>query len=381
MAVDFRLGDAFPARTFFAEQRLVFPHALRQVLRDINTPHRHAQLSDQAGKFREVMIEENLARHPHRVTGRLSRNEGIAVAVAVDPGAEFNELGQFGMTWLLGARVQSFHLFDAVFQFRIKPRQSVEQHHLEIVEAHVDLILHGRTIQAHFIGLPERGDLRQNLRFKFGGFRVRKRKLIEPLKTPGDAAALETNRVARDLGWMCGEHRRNANVAERVTDRLRGEAGRSHPLERAPERSFGKRARPVQMRRAPPPLAMVRLRQVGQLEINGKRFSQAVSIFDRKAANDLARLEHKLLRLRIVWGISGRRLAVLDQQPTQLLDCLEKLRSFLFDQHAPEQDAQRTDIPAERRFFRKIASGRAQLGQAFFRNSLAPQRIVSHALF
>ncbi len=49
--VDLDLGDALPARVFFAQRGLVNPHSLGQRFRDSNTPQRHAQLARPAASL------------------------------------------------------------------------------------------------------------------------------------------------------------------------------------------------------------------------------------------------------------------------------------------------------------------------------------------
>ena len=61
---------------------------------------------------------------------------------------------------------------------------------------------------------------------------------------------------------------------------------------------------------------------------------------------------------------TGRRLlAMLDQQPPQLLDHIEKRFAFLLDQHASQQNAQRADVAAQGEFFCGIGGVGRQLGE------------------
>jgi hypothetical protein len=63
-----------------------------------------------------------------------------------------------------------------------------------------------------------------------------------------------------------------------------------HSLQRAPERTFQRRLLGVQFGGAPASFAVCGLGQIGEFEVNGEGFGNAVSFFNREARDNLARL-------------------------------------------------------------------------------------------
>jgi hypothetical protein len=72
---------------------------------------------------------------------------------------------------------------------------------------------------------------------------------------------------------------------------------------------------------------------------------------------------------------------MLDQQVTQPFDGAKKSFAFLLDQHAAEQNAERTNVAAQRKFFSGIGSVCRQLGQPSGLSAFAPQGMVGHGIF
>ena len=153
----------------------------------------------------------------------LGGDEGIAVAVAADPGAEADELGQFGEGG-----------FDVVFggerggDFGVELGQRVEDGGLVVVEGHADLIAHGGTGLADLVGLPERGDFGDDVLLEPVEFGFGDGDAVELLKQVGDAAALEHDRAARDLSGVRGEDGRDADALEQGAGLVGADAGELH---------------------------------------------------------------------------------------------------------------------------------------------------------
>ncbi len=110
-------------------------------------------------------------------------------------------------------------------------------------------------------------------------------------------------------------------------------------------------------------LSMIGFRQIGQLEINRKRFSELVGIFDGKAGDDSAGLRHADRR-SLLCCLSGTGLAMLNEKTPEMLNHIQQRLAGLFHQHPAEQNSQRTNIAPERKFFGGVRSGGSQLGEA-----------------
>ncbi len=94
--------------------------------------------------------------------------------------------------------------------------QRVEDGGLVVVERHADLVAHGGAGVADVVGLPERGDLGDDIllqRFELG---IGDGDAVELLQQVGDAAALEHDDAARDLGRVRGEDGRDADAGEQL---------------------------------------------------------------------------------------------------------------------------------------------------------------------
>src|ERR1700721_3465554 len=91
------------------------------------------------------------------------------------------------------------------FDLREKARKRIEKHHGKVIEAHVNLVAHGWPIEADLVGLPERGDFREDQRFVFAGLRIGKWQEVETFEIRSDAAAFEADSMARDLVRARGE--------------------------------------------------------------------------------------------------------------------------------------------------------------------------------
>ena len=99
--------------------------------------------------------------HGERGARDARSDEGIAVAVAADPGTEGDEAGQIGEVGL-----------DAVLggkgggHLGVEHGEGVEDGGLVVVERHADLVAHGGTGHADVVGLPEGGDLGDDVLFE-----------------------------------------------------------------------------------------------------------------------------------------------------------------------------------------------------------------------
>ena len=69
----------------------------------------------------------------------------------------------------------------------------------------MNLVPDGGLVEADLVGLPERGDFSEDQRLVFARVGIGKRQLVQTLEISCNTAALQTNRVARDFGWVSGK--------------------------------------------------------------------------------------------------------------------------------------------------------------------------------
>ena len=76
-------------REYFSPSSLsYFRRRWRERVRHADAARRHAQIADQARGFGDVVVDDDVARLVDGVARGVGGDEGIAVAVAADPGAE-----------------------------------------------------------------------------------------------------------------------------------------------------------------------------------------------------------------------------------------------------------------------------------------------------
>ena len=170
-----------------------------------------------------VVGKDEGARHGESFAGDLGSDEGIAVAVAADPGAEAYELRELGESG-----------FDAVLigegagYFGVEDRQGVEDGGLVVVEGHADFVAHRGAGLADFVGLPEGGDLGDDVLLKGFELGVGDGDAVELLEEIGDAAALEHDDAAGDFGGVRGKDGRDADALEQGAGVGGGDSGLLH---------------------------------------------------------------------------------------------------------------------------------------------------------
>src|SRR4051794_18852063 len=114
---------------------------------------------------------------------------------------------------------------------------------------------------------------------------------------------------------MRGEDRNNPYCPQYSQCLLSIDPGGAHAFEGSAERAFQGGLLTVRFGGSPSPLAMVGLGQVGEVKINRKCLSDAVSFVDGQPRDDLARLFKQRI-LKIGCGaLSGRLFPVLNKDP------------------------------------------------------------------
>ena len=247
---------------------------------------------------------------------------GIAVLIASHPGAEAQRRRGAGQALaIVGEHV----------------RRDVEQRRLEEPQRVADLVDHPRAPGAHLVGLPEGGDLRDDLVLEAVPRRRGERGVVECLE---DAAELQLglqHRAARGLGGMRGDHELERDVA-----RAPGKLGRLHAAlgqlaERLGER-FPRDAL-LALVATPAAHAMPRLGDVGELEVEPERAQDSGRAL-------LSQCPHAGRQRRLI----GRRAGVpgLARKAPHALDVGQQILADLLDEHAPERVADQADVAPER---------------------------------
>ena len=167
-----------------------------------------------------VVREEEVARHGEGLARGGGRDEGIAVAVAADPGAEADELREFG-----DVGGEAVLVFERAGDFGVEDGQGIEEGGLVVVERHADLVANRGAGLADVVGLPEGGDLGDDVLLEGFELGVGDGDAVDLLEEVGDAAALEHDGAARDFGRVRGEDGRDADALEIGAGLLGGDAG------------------------------------------------------------------------------------------------------------------------------------------------------------
>ncbi len=333
-----------------------------------------------------VVGEQQAAGHGERFAGGFGRDEGIAVAVAADPGTEADQLGQ-----LHDGR------FDGVFggqgggDFGVEHGQRGEDGGLVIVERHADLVAHGGADVADVVGLPEGGDLGDDVLLEGFELLLGDGDAVELLEQVGDAAALEHDGAAGDLGGVRGEDRHDADALEQGAGLAGGDAGELHLAERAAQGSALGLGVGVELAGEAAALAVVGFGEVDELEVKGEGAGELIGggfaeRFDA-AQRVLERVGGQIARSFIclgagggarrcgagIGGRSGVHFAVGDGGLAQLFDGLEDGDAGLLAQDFAEQHAEGADVAAQRRFL-ELAGGRLQFRQALRPVGRRPER-------
>jgi hypothetical protein len=112
---------------------------------------------------------------------------------------------------------------------------------------------------------------------------------------------------------------------------------------------------------------VVRLGEVGQLEIDREGFGQPVRLGDVQAFDDILGAGHQVavfrrLTLPGVRRVFGARLAVFAGQAAQQFDAVKEFLPGLLPERLPEQLSERAHVAPQRKLLQRRVAAR-QLGQ------------------
>ncbi len=303
-----------------------------------------------------LVVEQQMAAGQlQRIARDFGRDEGIAVAVAADPRAEAQHLGQLERIDLeLVGRAKGRG------DFAIELGQRVEDGDVVVVEAHLDFVVNGGPARAHLVGLPEAGDLGENKFLEARHVLFGNGNAVERLEKLADAAALEHHGAARDLSGMRGEDRHDEHAAQPVQSLFRADAHAAHLAERAFERAALAAGLAAQAQSDAAALAVVGFGQIDELEVEGEGAGEQDGALDGQRVHQFKRgggVARGFFGAAASFGV-----AAADGALAQRFDLRKHLVAGLLAQHLAEQRAQRAHVAAQRRLF-QVAGLRFQFGQ------------------
>ena len=283
------------------------------------------------------------------------RDKGIAVAVAADPGAEAQHLGQF-----VRLDLQAVRGAQGLGDFAVEAGQRGEDGDVVVVEPHLDFVVDGGPARADFVGLPQAGDLGQHQLFQAREVLLGDGNAVERGQEFADAAALEHHGAARNLSGMRGKNRHDehalsqsmASSAPMPTRRISHSVPASEPRCRP--------AWPLKLQGDAAALAVVGFGQVDELEVEGEGAGEQDGALDGQRVDQLERGGGVAGGFFVV--AAGFGVAAADGALAQRFDVREEVVAGLLAQHFAQQHAQRAHVAAQGRFF-QIAGLGFELGQ------------------
>ena len=162
----------------------------------------------------QIGFQDQLGMHAHRQLGGLGLDEGIAVAVAADPGTEADETRHPDAA--AGAIVAPHRLL----QEAIDPGHGLEQRLAEEMQPAPDLVGHLRLVDAHLVGLPQDLDLGQDLLELVLQLLLVELEPVQILSGEEDAPEGLGDGPAARLGRMGGEHRQIDQMLQQALEVL-----------------------------------------------------------------------------------------------------------------------------------------------------------------
>jgi hypothetical protein len=286
----------------------------------------------------------------------LGGNEGISVAVAADPGAELEDLGQG--EWL---DVKTVGGVKGLGDLTVEAGESFKDGDVVVVEAHFDFVVDGGPAGADFVGLPEAGDLGEHEFLKAGEILRGHGNAVERGEEVADAAALEHDGAARDFSGVGGEYGDDEDAAEPVEGLFDTDADAAHCGEGSGEGAALAAGFSAETQGDAAALAMVGLSEIDELEVEGEGAGEQDGALDGERVDQLERTGGVARSFFAV--AAGLGVTAPDGSLAQRFDMGKEIIAGLFAQDFAEQSAQRAHIAAQGSFF-EVAGLRLELGEA-----------------
>ena len=311
--------------------------------RDRAQQQRHRQLGAELVHLGQVVAQRRLALARQRQLQRLGGHEGVAVAVAADPVAHAEEVGD------VAAR-------QRVLDLAVHLRDLAQEGRAVVGQRVLDLVRDGQLGVAQHARLPELGHAGGELLLVLGAL-ARGVQMVALVDQLGHGALGVEDGLALNLGRVRGQHRRDVGPRERAGDVVGADVGLGQALE-------GHRERPLlQM-----PLALVHLAaahmvailgDVGQVREVAEGADHADGLLDRQV------LEQAVERLA---GAGILLQAVGDRELADLLDQLVGGLAFLFADDVAEDAPEQADVLDQRSVLLGRIGGRPGLDDRGFRS-------------
>ena len=169
---------------------------------DPDLPLRLAERRTEALHPRTVLPQREILVQPQRLPRGLQRDMGIAVPIAPDPRAESKEGRD-------DERRIGIVCPQGIPQIAVEAGHHLPNDFVEIEQAVADFILDRRRPVPDFIGLPDGGDLREDLLLQCLLLRDAEERAIQSGQVSGDPLGLLQNAAPLGLRRMRGEDQRD----------------------------------------------------------------------------------------------------------------------------------------------------------------------------
>ena len=211
--------------------------------------------------------------------------------------------------------------------------------------------------------MPERRNFSRECVFERGQLLVGDGDAIEPLEEFGHAATLHEDGAARDFRGVRRKDGHDEDAAQPCEGLVRRDAGFTHGAQSAAQFAALRLALLVagNLDRQATTLAVVRFRQVDELEVEREGATQALGLLHRHGAD----VEHgELHQILGVAALAFRlQLPAANRGLAQLFHFFVQRVSGLLAEHTPQQLAEGAHVTAQRRFL-QVAGARFKLSQA-----------------
>ncbi len=315
----------------------------RQVIQFRCGPDQQAgerQLATEFVNFIEIVIERGRRLQAQRFAQDIRGDEGVAVAVAANPGADAEERRQCpGPRGITGVQLPR--------DLDIEARKFAEEGFLEVGNTIFDLVQHLEAHRAQHARLPQGedgvGETAVVLHLLLG-CHSQALALVEQV---GEVAVVADQALALNLGRVRGEDRRDERVHEEVGDGLGCDFALGQAVEGMDEAAFARRRTGQIVRPAAPDVVLV-LGDVGQLQ------EVAESTDD-----DLCRAARERIEEGSELGVCRRATVAGETHGglTDALDNLEGFSAFLLAHGVTEDTAEKPDVGPQRLLLVTVGHG------------------------
>jgi hypothetical protein len=202
---------------------------------------------------------------------------------------------------------------------------------------------------ANVVGLPQGSDLGGKVALESFQLGRGNRDAIKLLQQVRDAPPLEHDRAPCDLGRVRGEDRRDTDAAEKVVGPRSIETGLAKAAKRSAKIAALRGSVLVKLDGQPPPLAVVGLGEIDELEIKPEGAGKLIGSGEFKRADSVKSLLQ--MRGRGIGIILRVGLTAGDGSAAKRFDSFVDGVASLLAQDAAKEGAERANIAAKRCFF------------------------------